>query len=153
MNPILRNVLAVVAGIIFGSAVNMVFVFVIGPKLIPLPEGVTVENLAVTINQLKPIHFMSPFLAHALGTLAGAYVTARLAATSHMKLALGVGAWFLLGGIAAVMMLGGPLWFKALDLLVAYFPMALLGGKFGTKTPTTVAPQVAASTDPGEAAV
>ena len=38
-----------------------------------------------------------------------------------------IGGFFLLGGIAAVRMFGGPLWFQLGDLLLAYLPMAYLG--------------------------
>jgi hypothetical protein len=48
-----------------------------------------------------------------------------------MKIALGIGVLFLIGGTAAVMMLPAPMWFSALDLIVAYIPMAWLGGKIG----------------------
>jgi len=49
-----------------------------------------------------------------------------------------IGAFFLVGGIAAVSMLGGPLWFNVTDLLLEYIPMGLLGaalaGRTGSKT-------------------
>jgi hypothetical protein len=40
---------------------------------------------------------------------------------------------FLLGGIANVAMLPAPLWFSALDLLLAYLPMAWLGHTIVTR--------------------
>ena len=131
MGPIVRNVLAVVAGIVVGSIVNMALVN-IGPFLIPLPEGAdvsTVEGLRESMKLFSPINFVVPFLAHALGTLVGAYTAAKIAASHKMAFALGIGVIFLLGGITAVWMFGGPLWFKALDLVVAYIPMGFLGGK------------------------
>ena len=42
-----------------------------------------------------------------------------------------IGWLFLIGGIVAVRMLGGPLWFIAADLALAYLPMAYLGGVLG----------------------
>ena len=36
-------------------------------------------------------------------------------------------------GISAVMMIPAPLWFNVLDLVVAYIPMAYLGGKLVAK--------------------
>jgi hypothetical protein len=77
---------------------------------------------------MEPKHFLLPFLAHALGTFAGAFLTATLAATHKMKFALGIGAWFLLGGILNIMMLPSPVWFTLVDLAGAYFPMAYLAG-------------------------
>jgi hypothetical protein len=44
---------------------------------------------------------------------------------------MGIGAFFLLGGIVASIILfpAAPTWFKALDVLIAYLPMGYLGGK------------------------
>ena len=133
MNPIVRNILAAVLGLVVGSVVNMALVL-IGPLLIPLPEGAdlsTPEGLRTSMALLTPVNFVAPFLAHALGTLAGAFVAAKLAVSHHMKFALGVGVAFLIGGIAAVSMIGGPVWFNAADLILAYIPMGLLGGYLG----------------------
>ena len=44
--------------------------------------------------------------------------------------ALVVGFVHLLGGIAAAFLIPAPVWFIALDLVIAYVPMAWLGGKF-----------------------
>jgi hypothetical protein len=46
-------------------------------------------------------------------------------------LALIIGLFFFSGGLIMIYQVGGPLWFKALDLIVAYLPMAWLGGKIG----------------------
>ena len=131
MHPILRNILAVIAGIVVGSLVNMGLIN-ISSSVIPLPEGVemsTPEGLKAGIHLFEPKHFIFPFLAHALGTLTGAFVAAKLAANNKMKFALGLGVFFLIGGITAVYMIPAPMWFNILDLVVAYIPMAWLGGK------------------------
>jgi hypothetical protein len=39
----------------------------------------------------------------------------------------------LAGGISAVVMFGGPFWFKAVDLLLAYIPMGYLGATIAGK--------------------
>ena len=135
MNPILRNILAVVAGLVVGSTVNMALVTV-GPMIIPPPEGAdvtTMEGLLESIHLFEPQHFIMPFLAHALGTLVGAWLAAMIAATHKSKFALGIGAFFLIGGIMNVFMLPSPMWFNALDLVVAYIPMGWLGGRLGSK--------------------
>ncbi|MCH9650054.1 MAG: hypothetical protein K0U98_17590 [Deltaproteobacteria bacterium] len=129
MNSLGRNILAVIAGVVIGSFVNILLVN-LGPSVIPLPEGAdisTMEKLRDSMKLFTPVNFIFPFLAHALGTLVGGFIAAKFAATHHMKLALGIGVFFLLGGIAAVNMLGGPLWFNAADILLAYIPMSLLG--------------------------
>jgi len=131
MNPTLRNVLAVIAGAILGSLVNG-FLIEISGKVIPPPDGAdvtTLEGLKASIHLFEPKHFVFPFLAHALGTLTGAFVAAKLAATHKMRIALGIGVLFLLGGIANCFMLPAPVWFMAVDVILAYIPMGYLGGK------------------------
>ena len=131
MNPIIKNILAVIAGIIIGSIVNMCLVM-IGGQVIPPPAGVDVmnsESLKASMHLFEPRHFIFPFLAHALGTLVGAFVASLLAASHKMKFALGIGVLFLLGGIAASFMIPAPTWFVILDLVGAYIPMGWLGGK------------------------
>ena len=131
MNPILKNVLAVIAGFVAGSIVNMGIVMLSG-SVIPPPEGgdiTTMEGLKATMHLFEPKHFIFPFLAHAVGTLVGAFIAAKLAATSNMTMALIIGVFFFIGGSINVSMLGGPLWFTILDLAMAYIPMAYLGGK------------------------
>lgn len=129
MKTVARNILALLAGVVIGSLVNMGLVNV-GPMIVPFPEGAnvsTMEGLRDSMELFSPVNFLFPFLAHALGTLVGAFVAAKLAASHAGKFALGVGVLFLAGGIAAANMLGGPLWFIVTDLVVAYIPMACLG--------------------------
>ena len=136
MPVLLRNVLAVIAGIVVGSLVNMALVM-LGPSLIPPPAGVdmsTPEGLRSGMQLLEPRHFVSPFLAHALGTLTGALTAYKLAATHRARMAWVIGIFFLCGGIAASFMVPAPTWFVALDLLVAYLPMAWLAIRIGRRT-------------------
>jgi hypothetical protein len=136
IKPVWKNTLAVIAGVVIGSLVNMLLVN-IGPLLIPNPVGAdvsTMENLRESMKLFTPVNFIFPFLAHALGTLVGAFITARFAANHNLKFAMVIGVFFLIGGISAVSMLGGPLWFKLTDLLIAYLPMSLLGATFAGRT-------------------
>jgi len=135
MNPIFRNTLAVVAGGIVGMVVNMGIIMLSG-AVIPPPEGVDVsdvESIKAHIHLYEPKHFLFPFLAHALGTLVGAYVAALIAINNKMRPAIVVGVFFLIGGIMAVQMIPGPIWFAALDLVMAYIPMAWLGSRLATR--------------------
>lgn len=135
MNPVLKNILAVVAGIVIGSTVNM-GIIMLSSSVIPPPEGVDVtdmESLKASMHLFEPRHFIFPFLAHALGTLAGAFVAAFFAANNQMKFAIGIGIFFLLGGIANVFMLPGPTWFAVLDIAGAYIPMGWLGGRLAMR--------------------
>lgn len=134
MNPILKNVLAVIAGWISGSFINMGLVN-LGHSIMPI-DGLDPTDMAAyaeIMPGLDPQHFIFPFLAHAVGTLFGAFMTALLAANHKMKFALAIGVLFLLGGIAINYMLSGPMWFTVLDILVAYIPMAWIGGNLGIK--------------------
>lgn len=139
MNPIVKNILAVIAGIILGSVVNMGIISISG-SIIPPPEGAditTSEGLKASMHLFQPKHFIFPFLAHALGTFVGALVAAFIAATHKMKFALAIGVFFLLGGIASIFMLPSPIWFTILDLVGAYIPMAYLAGKLVVKKENT----------------
>lgn len=133
MGNIVRNVLAVIVGLVVGSIVNGCLILVSGHVIAP-PEGAdatTMEGLKASMHLFEPKHFLFPFLAHALGTLVGALIAALIAGSRKMELALVVSVLFLLGGIANVAMLPSPIWFSALDLIVAYLPMGWLGGKMG----------------------
>ena len=135
MHPIVRNILAVIAGAFIGSLVNGSLIMMSG-SIIPPPNGADVtteEGLKAAMHLFEPKHFIMPFLAHAIGTLIGAVVAVSIAANNKMKMAIIVGVLFLMGGIANVLMLPAPMWFNILDLVVAYFPMAFLAGKLMIK--------------------
>ncbi len=129
MNSTLKNILAVIAGLVIGSAVNMGIIMISG-SIIPPPEGAditTMEGLKATMHLFQPKHFIFPFLAHALGTGVGAFIAALIATNHKIKFAMAIGVFFLLGGIANVFMLPAPLWYNVVDLVGAYIPMAWLG--------------------------
>jgi hypothetical protein len=131
MNPLIRNIIVVISGIIVGSAVNMGLIMISG-SIIPPPPGVDVsdtESLKASMHLFEPKHFRFPYLAHAIGTLVGAFLVAKLAVSRHLQLAMLIGFFFLIGGVASVMMLPSPAWFSALDIMTAYIPMAWLGAK------------------------
>lgn len=135
MHPILRNILAVIAGAVLGSIVNMGLITISG-SIIPPPEGAnvtTMEGLKASLHLFEPKHFIFPFLAHAVGTFVGALVAASIVANHKMRFSFGIGFLFLAGGIANIFLLPGPLWFNLLDVTVAYLPMAFFAGKLATK--------------------
>lgn len=89
------------------------------------------ERFAETIHLFSWKNFVFPLVGHAAGPLVGTFL-AMLIATSHKaKIAIGMGAFFLLGGIIANAMIPAPLWFKVVDLVFAYVPMTWLGAKLG----------------------
>lgn len=135
MKPIVKSIIAVVVGVVAGSALNMGIIMISG-SIIPPPEGAittTMEGLKESMHLFEPIHFLMPFFAHALGTLFGAFIVSLIAPKNKMKFAFGIGVWFLIGGIINLMMLPSPTWFTIIDLILAYIPMALIGGKLAIR--------------------
>ena len=135
MPNLLRNALAVLVGLAVGSAVNMGLIM-LGPSLIPPPAGAdltTAEGLRAAMPLLEPRHFITPFLAHALGTLTGALAAYLIAVSYKARIAWSIGAVFLCGGVAATFMIPAPTWFIALDLFIAYLPMARLAIRIGNR--------------------
>jgi hypothetical protein len=133
MKIILRNVLAVIAGFVLGSIVNMSLVTA-GPHVFALPPGVDMNDmntLKSSAHLMQPKNFVFPFLAHALGTLVGALTAHLIAASRRSVFAYIIGVLNLAGGIAASFMIPAPTWFIVLDLLVAYIPMAWLASTLG----------------------
>ena len=131
MNPILKNIIAVVTGIIIGSFVNMGIIMISG-SIIPPPEGAditTMEGLKASMHLFGLKNFIFPFLAHAGGTFVGALLAALIAANHKMRFAISIGVVFLIGGVMNVMMLPSPLWYSVLDIGLAYIPVAWLAAR------------------------
>lgn len=129
MKPFIKNSIAALAGIVVGGAVNM-GIIMISSSVIPPPAGAdvtTMEGLQESMHLFQPKHFLMPFLAHALGTLVGALLTAYFVLSEPKKWAIFIGCFFLLGGVSNVVTLPSPLWFNIVDLVGAYIPMAYLG--------------------------
>lgn len=125
MNPAIKNIIAVIVGIIVGSVVNMGIIMLSG-IVIPPPNGAdvtTMEGLREALPLFEPKHFIMPFLAHALGTLAGAFITTKIAASRQLLCALIIGVFFLGGGFWSAYLLKGPSWFLTLDLALAYLSL------------------------------
>jgi hypothetical protein len=124
MNTIFKNILVVLGGCLLGMVVNMGLI-ITGYQLIPFADGV--NPIDATLWEIK--YFLFPFLAHAIGTLSGAFITAKFAASFHMILAICIGIFFLLGGISMVFIMPAPVWFIVADLSLAYIPMGWFGWK------------------------
>ena len=130
MKSILINILAVLGGAIIGMAINMGLVQT-GHAIFPI-NGVDpndMDALAAVMPTLEFKYFIFPFLAHALGTFFGAMIAAKIAATRKMLFAMIIGIFFLAGGIYATVLIPAPTWFIVADLVIAYIPMAWIGGR------------------------
>jgi hypothetical protein len=139
MNPILKNTLKVIAAIFIGGVLNMIIIMISG-KIIPPPDDAdlkTMEGLKAAMHLMQPKHFLMPFLAHALGTFLAAFLIVKWVNKNHQKYAIGVGIWFLVGGVMNVYMLPSPFWFTVADLVGAYIPMAYLDLKLADYTGKT----------------
>jgi len=134
MHPILRNILAVTAGTFLGGLVNMAII-TLYPSIFPLPfDCPTTDNDAFmkcymeNIHLLEFKHLVSVFLAHALGTLTGAFLACKIGSSKKLLLAMLVGLLFFLGGLKICSDLNWqPLAFSIVDLIFAFFPFAWLG--------------------------
>lgn len=134
MNSIIRNVLAVIGGWAGGSFINISLIQ-IGHSIFPI-KGIDtndMEALAKVMPTLDAVYFLFPFVAHAVGTLTGAFLASKIAFNHHMKFSISIGVLFLLGGIYMNYLLPGPTWFAIADISLAYLPMAWLGGKLARK--------------------
>lgn len=130
-----RNTIVLLLAIFLGSVVNMTII-VVGSYLIHPPEGVdvtNVESIAQNMHLYKVIHFVPPLLAHAVGTLIGAFVAAKFVVSHHFPFAIFIGVFFLFGGLTMAFQLPAPLWFNVIDLVCAYLPMAWFGYRFATR--------------------
>ncbi len=131
IKPLLRQIFAVLAGLIIGSLVNMLLVE-IGSKIVSPPKGydlTKMEGLKAAMSVMQPKHFIFPFIAHAFGSLTGAFTASMIATSRKLALSLFIGGFFMIGGMSMIWILPSPTWFNLLDISLAYFPAAYLGHK------------------------
>jgi len=138
MNSILKNILAVIVGLLIGGIVNGLLIMNSAYIISPPADAdlTTMAGLIKAMPLMEPKHFLVPFLAHALGTIVGAFITVKIAANYKLPLALLIGLLFFIGGIYTVFVLPAPLWFDVVDLVGAYIPMAWIGAKLARAKPT-----------------
>ncbi len=126
---IARNALGVILGVIIGAMANM-SIIMLSPYIITPPNNADLTNME-TLQKTMPLmqtkHFIMPFLAHALGTLVGAFIAIKITKTYKILWGFLIGLVFFYGGMETVKMLPSPAWFNITDLALAYFPMAYIG--------------------------
>ncbi len=130
MNAAVRNTLAFLGGFVV-LGVAKYAATALGNAVIPPPPGVdlsTIEGFTAAVPLYEAKQWIPAFLEHAVGSMAAA---AFLAVSHRMKLALGIGALHMVGGIAAALMVPFLAWVVALDLVAMYLPMAWVGGRLG----------------------
>jgi hypothetical protein len=135
MLRIILNLFVFVICVLTGGMLNGIIVKYSGAIIAP-PVGFDLtkeEGLKAAMVVMEPKHFIMPFLAHALGTLAGAFLVTLFIKERKLFRALLVGFLFFLAGAYMVFILPSPLWFDALDLGLAYIPMAWIGYKLALR--------------------
>ena len=128
---ILRNIAAVVIGLVIGSIVNM-YIIKLNGVLVPLPEGTDpndMDSLQANMGQFSLLNYLVVFLAHSFGTLTGALVAGLIGASNKVILMYIIAFAFMVGGIIMVILLPTPIWFAFVDLAFSYIPVAWLVAK------------------------
>jgi hypothetical protein len=135
MKGIVINVFVFVACVFAGGIANGLIINY-SDAIIPPPVGsnlTTEEGLKAAMAMMEPKHFIMPFLAHAIGTLVVAFFVTLFSKDRKLFRALLVGFLFFIGGAWMVFELPSPLWFDAVDLGLAYIPMAWIGYKLSLR--------------------
>lgn len=112
----LRNILAVVAGVIAGMAFNMAIIQLNSTVLFPMPEGLDMQDTEAFnayLATLPAAAFLVTIVAHLGQAVVAAFIAARFCETKPLTLAMIVGFFSLVGGIAALQMFDGPSWMAA----------------------------------------
>ena len=126
----LRNILALMAGIIAGVAAIGVIQW-LNFQLFPPPPGLDPEmpeDVARILQQVSPWAIVLLEVSYVAGALASGFVAARLARPRPMALALTMGAVFTLFNIANLLQIPHPLWLAVLTT-ATFLPLAWLGGR------------------------
>ena len=126
----LRNILAVIAGLAVGMVVNMALVLLNVYVLYPMPEGTSMqdqEQFKAYLETLPATAFLVPVVAHLAQAFVGGWTAARIGASRPVLLAMIVGVISLVGGIINLMTIEGPGWMYV--ELPLYLVAAWLAGR------------------------
>lgn len=128
MNPRLKSILAVVAGIVSGAVVISV-VEMLSPYR--PPEGLDFNDkakIAEWVQTLPVSAFGILLLGYFLGSVAGGWVTNRIASSTPYRPALVTGFGMFAAGLMNLIAIPHPLWFTVGSSLL-YFAGAWIGGR------------------------
>jgi hypothetical protein len=130
----LRNILAVFAGLFVGMSWNMALVVLNSSVLFPMPEGMSMQDpdqMNAWIATLPVSAFLVVLLAHLGQSFFGAWVAAHLAGSRQMLLAMLIGTLSLAGGVMNMMSLDHPTWMYI--ELPLYLVVAWVGARLATR--------------------
>ena len=123
----IRNIVAVIAGLVVGMLVNMALVLLNVYVFFPMPPGTDMadpEQFNAYIATLPTVAFFVVLAAHLGQSFVGGWTAARIGSSRPMMLAMIVGVGTLAGGIINMMTVKGPTWMYIelpLYLVVAWF--------------------------------
>ncbi len=139
MNNTVRNILAatlgLVGGMLLGAMLNM-GVLMISNFIIPFPDGVNPADetsLRGNIHLFETKHYIMPFLAHAFGTLIGAFVAFKIIKMFRAPksiaagIAIAISLLFLWGGLETSKSINSPETPMLVDAVLCYLPMGIIG--------------------------
>ena len=130
----LRNIIAVLVGLVVGSTVNMALIMLNAEMLFPMPPGTDMADpvqMNAYVATLPTAAFFVVMLAHLGQSFVGGWVAARIGASRPMVLAMIIGVLSLAGGVMSMMSIRGPAWF-AIELPL-YLVVAWLAGRIERK--------------------
>jgi hypothetical protein len=133
MKPVLRSIIAVVAGFAAASAVMTAVEWVNGhflhPELGRLAQGMTDREAIRNLLAGVPVSsFLVVIFGWALGSLCGGLVAAWIGRRSRVRHALVLGGLLTIAGIVDNLMIPPPLWFWIAGLVV-FIPAAYAGAQ------------------------
>ena len=126
----IRNVVAVTAGLAVGMIVNMLLTTLNARLLFPMPPDASMsdpEQVNAWVATLPVAAFFVVIAAHLGQSFVGGWVAARLGSSRPMMLAMIIGTASLAGGIMAMTSIDGPRWMVV--ELPLYLVVAWLAGK------------------------
>ena len=109
----LRNIGAVVVGVVVGSCWNMGLIILNAKVLFPMDEGADMQDpdqMKAYVASLPALAFVTVLAAHVGQAGIGGWIAARLGATSPLLLAGIVGALTVVGAAYNQVALEGPAW-------------------------------------------
>jgi len=110
---ILRNIAAVLLGLVVGSMLNMAIIELNTSVFFPAPPGMDFndpEAFSAYMAELPAAAFLVVMVAHLTQAFVGGLIAAFAGKTRPMMLSMIVGGFTMLGGIMAFMMFDSPAW-------------------------------------------
>lgn len=133
MNPKIRVILAVIAGIVAGSIIIFI-VQMASPHQPPADLDITDKTkFAEWVNSLPMSAFLIVLLSYFLGSVAGGWVANKIAAPTYYRPALVAGFGLFVMGLINLITIPHPMWFAIVSSLL-YFLGAWVGGRMVPKS-------------------